>query len=112
MKLVIAEKPSVAQSIAKVIGATEKKDGYLQGGDFLVSWCVGHLIELAEPQDYDKKYEKWKKDDLPIFPDPYQYRISSETSPSDRCHGLPLDAVLLHVVTNRLVSSGVGSHTG
>ena len=79
MKLVIAEKPSVAQSIAKVIGATEKKDGYLQGGDFLVSWCVGHLIELAEPQDYDEKYEKWKKDDLPIFPDPYQYRISSET---------------------------------
>ena len=58
MKLVIAEKPSVAQSTAKVIGATEKKDGYLQGGDFLVSWCVGHLIELAEPQDYDEKYEK------------------------------------------------------
>jgi DNA topoisomerase-3 len=79
MKLVIAEKPSVAQSIAKVIGATEKQDGYLQGGDFLVSWCVGHLIELAEPQDYDEKYEKWKKDDLPIFPDPYQYRVSSET---------------------------------
>ena len=79
MKLVIAEKPSVAQSIAKVIGATEKKDGYLQGEGFLVSWCVGHLIELAEPQDYDEKYEKWKKDDLPIFPDPYQYRISSET---------------------------------
>jgi len=79
MKLVIAEKPSVAQSIAKVIGATEKKDGYLQGEGILVSWCVGHLIELAEPQDYDEKYEKWKKDDLPIFPDPYQYRISSET---------------------------------
>ena len=79
MKLVIAEKPSVAQSIAKVIGATEKQDGYLQGGGYLVSWCVGHLIELAEPQDYDEKYEKWKKDDLPIFPDPFRYRVSSET---------------------------------
>lgn len=68
MKLVIAEKPSVAQSIAKVIGATGRKDGYLEGNGYLVSWCFGHLVELAQPQEYDPKYEKWKKDDLPIFP--------------------------------------------
>ena len=68
MKLVIAEKPSVAQSIAKVIGATEKKDGYMEGNGYIVSWCFGHLIELVQPQEYDPKYEKWKKDDLPIFP--------------------------------------------
>ena len=53
MNLVIAEKPSVAQSIAKVIGATTKHDGYLEGSGYLVSWCVGHLVELAEPEEYD-----------------------------------------------------------
>ena len=60
MNLVIAEKPSVAQSIAKVIGATTKCDGYLEGSGYLVSWCVGHLVELAEPEEYDGKYEKWR----------------------------------------------------
>ena len=68
MNLVIAEKPSVAQSIAKVIGATTKHDGYLEGSGYLVSWCVGHLVELAEPEEYDGKYEKWRKEDLPIIP--------------------------------------------
>ena len=58
MNLVIAEKPSVAQSIAKVIGATTKHEGYLDGPGYLVSWCVGHLVELAEPEEYDGKYEK------------------------------------------------------
>ncbi len=61
MKLVIAEKPSVAQSIAKVIGATEKGDGYVRGNGYIVSWCVGHLVELATPDAYDEKYEKWRK---------------------------------------------------
>ena len=78
-RLVIAEKPSVAQSIAKVIGAEKRQDGYLEGNGYLVSWCVGHLVELCEPQDYDPKYEKWKKEDIPIFPDPFRYRVSSET---------------------------------
>ena len=78
-RLVIAEKPSVAQSIAKVIGAGRKKDGYLEGNGYLVSWCFGHLVELCEPQDYDEKYEKWKKEDLPIVPDPFRYRISEDT---------------------------------
>ena len=78
-ELVIAEKPSVAQSIAKVLGCTEKKDGYLAGDSHLVSWCVGHLVEPAEPEDYDGKYEIWKKEDLPIIPSSWQYRVSAET---------------------------------
>ena len=79
MKLVIAEKPSVAQSIAKVIGATGRKDGYLEGNGYLVSWCFGHLVELAQPQEYAPKYEKWKKDDLPIFPSPFKYDVTDST---------------------------------
>ena len=66
MRLVIAEKPSVAQSIAAVIGARKRCDGYLEGGGYLVSWCVGHLIELAAADAYDEKYSKWRYDDLPI----------------------------------------------
>lgn len=79
MKLVIAEKPSVAQSIAKVIGADKRRDGYLEGNNYIVSWCVGHLVELAEPQTYDEKYEKWRKDDLPIVPDAWKYQVTAST---------------------------------
>ena len=83
MNLVIAEKPSVAQSIAKVIGADKKKDGYLEGNDYIVSWCVGHLVELAEPEEYDGKYEKWRKEDLPIMPGKdgmdWRYQVSMAT---------------------------------
>ena len=68
MKLVLAEKPSVAQSIAKVLGATKREDGYIEGNGYIVSWCVGHLVELAEPEVYDEKYSKWTYNDLPIFP--------------------------------------------
>lgn len=75
MRLVIAEKPSVAQSIAAVIGAKERKDGYLQGGGFLVSWCVGHLVELAPADVYDEKYAKWRREDLPILPLRWQYVV-------------------------------------
>ena len=75
MRLVIAEKPSVAQSIAAVIGAKERKDGYLQGNGTLVSWCVGHLIELAPADAYDQKYAKWRREDLPILPDRWQYVV-------------------------------------
>ena len=80
-KLVISEKPLVAQSIAKVIGATDRHDGYMEGNGYLVSWCIGHLIELAQPQEYDEKYEKWKKEDLPIIPrrDDWKYIISEAT---------------------------------
>ena len=79
MKSVVAEKPSVAQSIAKVIGATGRKDGYLEGNGYLVSWCFGHLVELAQPQEYGPKYEKWKKDDPPIFPRPFKYDVTDST---------------------------------
>ena len=79
MKLVIAEKPRVAQSIATVIGAKERKDGYLQGNGYLVSWCVGHLVELAPADVYDEKYGKWHYEDLPILPEHWRYVVSSET---------------------------------
>lgn len=79
MKLVLAEKPSVAQSIAKVLGANKREDGYLEGGGYVVSWCVGHLVELAEPESYDEKYGKWSYNDLPIFPTDWKYNVSSGT---------------------------------
>ena len=63
MNLVIAEKPSVAQSIAAVIGATNRNDGYMEGSGYLVSWCVGHLVELAPANAYDEKYAKWTYND-------------------------------------------------
>ena len=96
MKLVIAEKPSVAQSIARVIGAAGRKDGYLEGPcrstgpafradrsgaetGYLVSWCVGHLVELSAPETYDERYSKWRLEDLPILPDSWLYQVSSGT---------------------------------
>ena len=79
MKLVIAEKPSVAISIAKVIGATKKKDGYYEGNGYKVSWCVGHLVQMANPESYDEKYAKWNIKDLPIIPEEYKYVISKTT---------------------------------
>ena len=78
-KLVIAEKPSVAQSIAKVIGAGKREDGYLKDNGYIVSWCVGHLVELASPESYDEKYEKWRYDDLPILPPKWNYQIAAAT---------------------------------
>nr|WP_298055424.1 DNA topoisomerase 3 [uncultured Lachnoanaerobaculum sp.] len=78
-KLVIAEKPSVAISIAKVIGANNKKDGYYEGNDYKVSWCVGHLIQMANPDAYDEKYAKWNMADLPIIPSEYKYDVTKAT---------------------------------
>lgn len=78
-KLVITEKPSVAQSIAKVLSATKRCNGYLEGNGYLVSWCVGHLVELAPPDHYDERYGKWKKEDLPILPANWKYTVSSGT---------------------------------
>ena len=79
MELVIAEKPSVALSIAKVIGAKNKKDGHYEGNGYRVSWCVGHLIQMANPDSYDEKYAKWNIDDLPIIPSEYQYEVAKAT---------------------------------
>ncbi len=79
MRLVIAEKPSVGQSIAKVIGATISMNGYMEGNGYLVSWCLGHLVELAPPEEYGEAYKKWNKKDLPIIPEKYQYEILENT---------------------------------
>ena len=78
-KLVIAEKPSVAQSIARVIGAASRKDGYLEGNGYLVSWYIGHLVEVAEPQEYDPALKSLNIESLPILPEHWKYRISSGT---------------------------------
>lgn len=77
-KLVIAEKPSVAQSIAAALGASVKKDGYYEGGGYWVSWCLGHLAELSEPAAYNEKYESWHLEDLPILPQTFKYRMQPE----------------------------------
>ena len=79
MKLVLAEKPSVAQSLAKVLGVTNRQDGYLEGNGYIVSWCVGHLVELAQPEAYDERYGKWTYGDLPILPDDWKYEVSAGT---------------------------------
>ncbi|HGI2780390.1 TPA: DNA topoisomerase 3 [Streptococcus agalactiae] len=77
--LVISEKPSVAISISKVLGATKKKDGYYEGNGYRVSWCVGHLIQMANPDAYDEKYAKWDMADLPIIPKDYKYEVAKAT---------------------------------
>lgn len=79
MELIITEKPSVARAIAEVVGATERQNGYLQGKGFLVSWCVGHLVELALPEVYDARYARWRYTDLPIIPEKWQYTVTDET---------------------------------
>jgi DNA topoisomerase-3 len=79
MRLVIAEKPSVAQNIAAVLGANRRGDGYVEGNGYIVSWCVGHLVELAQADAYDEKYSKWSYDDLPILPKNWQYIVSAGT---------------------------------
>ena len=78
MQLVIAEKPSVAQSIAAALGVKEKKDGYIEGGGYLISWCVGHLVQLAEAAAYGEQYRKWSYDSLPILPQNWQYTVAAD----------------------------------
>ena len=77
-RLVIAEKPSVAQSIAKVLGSMARKEGYMEGSGWLVSWCVGHLAGLAEPGVYNPAYDKWRKEDLPIVPENWHFTIGKD----------------------------------
>ena len=78
MKLVIAEKPSVARSIAAVLGATNSCAGYLDGNGYLVSWCFGHLAVLADADYYDIRYKKWAKEDLPIVPPSFRFRVPDD----------------------------------
>jgi len=77
MKLVIAEKPSVGAAIAAVLGATEKKNGYFEGAGYLVSWCIGHLISLADAAAYNEQYRKWNYNDLPIIPQEWQFTVAN-----------------------------------
>ena len=77
-KLVICEKPSVAKSIALALGVTSRADGYFEGNGYLVSWCIGHLVGLADAAAYDGRYKKWRYEDLPILPDPFRYVVSEE----------------------------------
>ena len=79
--LVIAEKPSVSKSIAKVIGAYRQEDGYLEGGDCVVSWCLGHLAEYAAPEYYDERYENWRFEDLPILPTEWKLLVHNTKKP-------------------------------
>lgn len=79
MQFVVTEKPSVARTIAAVLGASEKKKGYLEGNGYWVSWCVGHLVELATPSAYDERYAKWRLEDLPILPQDWQYTVIEST---------------------------------
>ena len=78
MQLVIAEKPSVAQSLARILGVATRKDGYLEGKKYIVSWCFGHLAGLAEASVYDERYAKWKREDLPILPCPFRFIIAPD----------------------------------
>ena len=77
-KLVICEKPSVAKSIASALGVTSRADGYFEGGGWLISWCIGHLVGLADAVAYDDRYKKWRYEDLPILPNPFRYVVSEE----------------------------------
>lgn len=78
MKLVICEKPSVAKSIASALGVTSRADGHFEGGGWLISWCIGHLVGLADAAAYDDRYKKWRYEDLPILPAPFRYVVSEE----------------------------------
>ncbi len=79
MKLVIAEKPSVARDIAAVLGANQKRNGYLEGAGFRVTWCIGHLVQLAAPEEYDESLRRWKMETLPIMPEQFRYEIAAST---------------------------------
>lgn len=79
MQLVIAEKPSVAQSIANVLGADSREDGYFAGNGYFVSWCVGHLVELVQPNVYGEQYSKWNYESLPIIPEQWKHMVKEDT---------------------------------
>ena len=96
MKLVIAEKPSVANTIAKALGASDHKNGYIEGDDIIVSWCIGHLVELASADVYEERYKKWDIADLPIIPQEWQYIVSADKN--EVLRGLMNDSRITEVV--------------
>ena len=78
--LVLAEKPSVGKEIARVLGCRQSQRSYIEGQDYIVTWALGHLVTLAEPEDYDPKYQTWRLEDLPIIPDKMKLKVMKETS--------------------------------
>lgn len=78
MKLIICEKPSVGAAIAAALGITKRKNGYIEGTGHIVSWCIGHLVGLADAGSYEERYKKWNYEDLPILPDPFRFVLSPD----------------------------------
>lgn len=79
MKLIITEKPSVAKDIARVLNIKSLRDGYMENNEYIITWCVGHLIQLAYPEEYDIRYKRWNIRDLPIFPSKFKYTVNPQT---------------------------------
>jgi len=79
MKLIVTEKPSVAKDIARVLNINRSRDGYIESQDYKITWCVGHLIQLSYPEEYDPKYKSWNVNDLPIFPRQFKYMVNPST---------------------------------
>ena len=97
--LVITEKPLVAQAIAKVLGAYDRQEGYIQGSGYIISWCYGHLAEYAQPDAYDERYAKWRFDDLPIVPAHWRLSLSKgKENQFDLLKGLLLKKEVEYVV--------------
>ena len=78
--LIITEKPSVAQEFAKVLHVSGRNNGYIENDEYVITWCVGHLVGLVYPESYDIKYKKWKLEDLPFLPEDYKYDVIKEVS--------------------------------
>ena len=78
--LIITEKPSVAQEFARILGVSGRKDGYIENDSYVVTWCVGHLVEMVYPEEYDEKYKKWRLEDLPFLPEQYKYNVIPNVS--------------------------------
>ena len=78
-KLVLAEKPSVGRDLARVLNCTQKGNGYLEGGNYIVTWALGHLVTLADPEEYDNKYKSWRIDDLPMLPVPLKLVVIKQS---------------------------------
>ncbi len=98
-RLIVAEKPSVGRDIAKVLGCRERADGSIIGETDIVTWAVGHLVEQCYPEDMDDKYKEWKKEDLPIFPDPFKLKVSQS---SEKQFGI-IKALMHDPEVNRIV---------
>src|SRR5437773_1087603 len=80
MRVIIAEKPSMGRDIAAALGCSRRQEGYIEGPNDLVTWCVGHLVELDAPDAYDPKFKRWRLEDLPIIPDRFKYHVAERTA--------------------------------